>query len=153
MNILETAIKTVRISEDIDIIRLYTDENMEIYVDEFCMTHAVANIIQNACDAVYASEKTKGRIIIEAFPEHEWVVIKITDNGIGIPKKNINNIFKEFYTSKSRGNNNWGLGLYYTYKVVKKHMGYISVESKKDVKTVFQIILPRWDKNARIRKR
>ena len=64
----------------------------------------------------------------------------------------INNIFKEFYTSKSRSHNNWGLGLYYTYKVVKKHMGYISVESKPGIKTMFQIILPRWDKNAKIRK-
>ena len=64
----------------------------------------------------------------------------------------INNIFKEFYTSKSRSNNNWGLGLYYTYKVVKKHMGYVSVESKVGVKTTFQIVLPRWNKKARIRK-
>ena len=152
LEILEAAINTVRIDKNIDIIREYTDDDMDIYADEFCMTHALANIIQNASDAVAAAERENGKIIIEVFPEQEWIVIKITDNGIGISKKNINNIFKEFYTSKSRSHNNWGLGLYYTYKVVKKHMGYISVESKLGTKTMFQVILPRWDKNAKMRK-
>ena len=152
LEIVESAINKVRINKNIKIIRNYSDDDMDIYADEFCMTHALSNIIQNASDAVTAAERENGRITIEVFPEQEWIVIKITDNGLGIPRNNINNIFKEFYTSKSRSNHNWGLGLYYTYKVVKKHMGYISVESKVGIKTVFQIILPRWDKKSRIRK-
>ena len=152
LEIVEAAINTVRVGRNINIVRNYTDDDMDIYADEFCMTHALANIIQNASDAVIAAERENGEIVIEVFPEQEWIVIKITDNGIGISKKNINNIFKEFYTSKSRSNNNWGLGLYYTYKVVKKHMVYISVESKLNTKTMFQVILPRWDKNAKMRK-
>ena len=152
IEILESAINKARTDKNINIIRRYSDDDMDIYADEFCMTHALANIIQNASDAVALAGREDGEIIIEAFPEQEWILIKITDNGTGIPKKDINNIFKEFYTSKSRSNNNWGLGLYYTYKVVKKHMGYVSVESKVGVKTTFQIVLPRWNKKARIRK-
>jgi len=150
--ILESAVNKVRIGKNIKIVRKYSDEDMHIYVDIFCMTHALSNIIQNASDAIVASERDNGEIIIEVFPEQEWILIKITDNGVGIPRKDINNIFKEFYTSKSRSNNNWGLGLYYTYKVVKKHMGYISAESKLGTKTTFQIVLPRWSRKTRMRK-
>lgn len=67
-----------------------------------------------------------------------FVRIKITDTGCGIPKKNLNKIFDPFFTTKSSGT---GFGLTSTYSIIKKHKGYIRVDSNEDTGTTFEIYL------------
>jgi len=75
----------------------------------------------------------------------KYIRISVTDQGIGISGKHLSNIFDPFFTTKQKGS---GIGLTTTYSVIKKHDGYISVESKLGIGTTFYIYLPASDKNV-----
>jgi CheY-like chemotaxis protein len=68
-----------------------------------------------------------------------YIRIAFKDQGIGIPKDNINKIFDPYYTTKNSGS---GLGLTMTYAVIQRHGGLITVESEKGKGTIFYIYLP-----------
>ncbi len=87
----------------------------------------------------------KGSITIEAKKEGDFVLINITDTGIGIPKDKIKNLFKKFYqvdASLGRRYGGSGLGLSITKQLVKLHGGKISVQSKEGGGTTFSFTLP-----------
>ncbi len=69
----------------------------------------------------------------------DFVRITIADSGEGISEKNLENIFDPFFTTKEGGS---GLGLPTSHSIIKKHNGYIEVESQEKVGTVFHIYLP-----------
>ena len=69
----------------------------------------------------------------------QYFVIKISDNGEGIPAEKISYIFEPFFTNKDKGT---GLGLSMVYRIVKIHAGGIYVESKEGAGTDFYISLP-----------
>jgi PAS domain S-box-containing protein len=71
--------------------------------------------------------------------EGNYIVISITDTGIGIPLSIINRIFDPFFTTKQNGN---GLGLATCYSIIKKHDGIIHVESELGKGSTFFIYLP-----------
>lgn len=71
--------------------------------------------------------------------EGNYIVISVTDTGIGIPPSIINRIFDPFFTTKQNGN---GLGLATCYSIVKKHDGIIHVESELGKGSTFFIYLP-----------
>ncbi|WAC14449.1 sensor histidine kinase [Dyadobacter pollutisoli] len=107
----------------------------------------VLNLTNNACYAV--NEKRKQEIesydpvieIITLKQDHE-VVIRVCDNGIGIPEEIVSKLFDAFFTTKPQGKGT-GLGLALTYtSVVNTHKGQISVTSVFGEKTEFKIILP-----------
>jgi len=68
------------------------------------------------------------------------LVLKVEDNGTGIPAKNIHKIFQTFFTNKQTGEAT-GLGLSLGYDIVKAHQGELKVESTEGEKTVFTIEL------------
>ncbi len=139
--VIEEALATVKVPDNIEIIKKYNPENITMIADSYYMVEALSNIIRNAVEAIQKKNK-KGIIVLKSDIDAEWVVIEIADNGIGMNKKNINKIFKPFYTTKSRISN-WGIGLSYTSKIIKQHMGYIFIESNENVGTSFYIHLPR----------
>jgi len=69
------------------------------------------------------------------------VVIKVTDNGNGIPQNIVDKIFQPFFTTKPTGQGT-GLGLSLSYDIVKAHSGEISVETKHGEGSKFIILLP-----------
>ena len=69
------------------------------------------------------------------------VMIKVTDNGNGIPKNIIDKIFQPFFTTKPTGQGT-GLGLSLAYDIVKTHGGELKVETKENEGTAFIIQLP-----------
>jgi signal transduction histidine kinase len=73
--------------------------------------------------------------------ENEKVVIKVIDNGFGIPQSSVDKIFQPFYTTKPPGQGT-GLGLSLSYDVIKAHDGTIKVETKENEGTVMIIELP-----------
>jgi len=141
IRILEDVITYLDFQDDIKIKRIYEESDIMVIADSYFIRDAFANIVQNGIEAIKQS-KRKGIITLEVRAEYEWVIIRIGDNGIGIKPKDIKHIFKNFYTTKSRMNN-WGIGLSFVFKIIKMHMGYISLESKYDVGTTFQVLLPR----------
>jgi signal transduction histidine kinase len=74
-------------------------------------------------------------------PEGDWLVIKVTDTGVGIPPENTRHIFEPFFTTKPVGQGT-GLGLAQAYGIVKQHGGYIDVHSQLGRGTSFSIFLP-----------
>jgi len=98
---------------------------------------AILNILLNGTEAVKKNQK--GIIEIKTEKDENNIIIKIKDNGPGMPEEEINKILNPFYTSKEKGT---GLGLYITYKLVKKYNGEIKIESKAGEGTEFTLTFP-----------
>jgi signal transduction histidine kinase/CheY-like chemotaxis protein len=74
-------------------------------------------------------------------PGGEYALIRVEDNGVGIPENILQRIFDPFFTTKEVGKGT-GLGLSMVYGIVKQHNGIISVESETNRGTTFSIYLP-----------
>ena len=98
---------------------------------------AILNILLNGIEAI--GKNRSGIIEIKTEKDKNNIIIKIKDNGPGMPEEVVNKMLKPFYTSKEKGT---GLGLYITHKLVKKYNGEIKIESKKGEGTEFTLIFP-----------
>ncbi|MCP4723345.1 MAG: response regulator [Desulfobacteraceae bacterium] len=73
----------------------------------------------------------------------KYIKLSFKDNGIGIPKQNINKIFNPYFSTKGRGvEKAQGLGLAICHSIITRHNGLITVESEPDAGAVFLIYLP-----------
>lgn len=79
------------------------------------------------------------------FTEGKYIKISIIDQGIGIAEEHLPYIFDPYFTTKVTGN---GLGLATSYAIIKKHSGYIEVQSQPNVGTVIDIYLPAKEETA-----
>jgi two-component system, cell cycle sensor histidine kinase and response regulator CckA len=85
-------------------------------------------------------EVNSGSILKASTPgKGNYVKISVKDQGSGIPKEYLSKIFDPYFTTKEKGS---GLGLATSYSIIKKHGGYISVESEVGVGTTFYVYLP-----------
>jgi signal transduction histidine kinase len=81
----------------------------------------IENLVKNAIDAM----KGKGNLDLVMEQEGDWLKIKVSDTGNGIPKNQFKTIFEPGFTTKKRG---WGLGLSLTKRIVEEyHKGFIKV--------------------------
>ena len=94
------------------------------------------NIIDNAVDAM----KGKGELRLKTFLEGDCAVVEIGDNGPGIPADVQSHIFEPFFTTKGVGDGT-GLGLDTALRIVRKHRGSITVNSRPG-DTRFEVRLP-----------
>jgi signal transduction histidine kinase len=95
-----------------------------------------ANLIDNALDAIPDS----GRVEVTASREDRKVVVRVIDNGAGIPAQVRERIFDPFFTTKPMGQGT-GLGLDIVRRLVRHNDGEISVESQPG-RTQFRVALP-----------
>ncbi len=102
------------------------------------LQQVLLNLINNALDAM---EKSGGALSVSAQREDDNFVIKVSDNGPGIPKDTLSQIFDPFFTTKP-GDKGTGLGLSICYGIIKKMDGEITVESAVGEGTTFHISLP-----------
>lgn len=119
-----------------------------VEVDEGQINQVVNNLIINADQAMPDGGSIKisaENIAIDPRPSNHplqsghYVKITIIDQGIGIPEENLPYIFDPYFTTKETGS---GLGLAASYAIIKKHDGYLEVESVQEVGTTFSIYLP-----------
>ena len=114
-------------------------------IDEFsaCDAHVMVNpslfewVLENLCKNAVDAMEGGGTITIKAFASQR-VIIDVTDTGKGIEKKNIKNVFRPGFTTKTRG---WGLGLSLAKRIVEEyHHGKIHVlKSEVGKGTTFRI--------------
>lgn len=109
-------------------------------IDPEQLKEVIVNIIINACEAI----KHDGQIIIseeERFvhPLEKVAIIRIMDDGPGIPDNIQSEIFNPFFTTKDHGT---GLGLSISYNIIAGHGGWLDVSSKKGQGAAFVITLP-----------
>ena len=74
-------------------------------------------------------------------PADRYVVLSVSDTGVGIPEEIQRKIFEPFYTTKERGKGT-GLGLAMVYGVITEHKGFVTVQSKVNQGTTFTVYLP-----------
>ncbi|HKL33029.1 MAG TPA: HAMP domain-containing sensor histidine kinase, partial [Tangfeifania sp.] len=112
-----------------------------ISADKFHFNNLILNILENS---VKYCEK-KPRILVELQQEKGHVVIRFTDNGIGIPKKHRRKIFKRFYrvpTGNVHNVKGFGLGLDYVQKIAKAHGWKIKVDENPTGGSIFTLNIP-----------
>ncbi|KER09187.1 MAG: hypothetical protein HY22_13005 [[Candidatus Thermochlorobacteriaceae] bacterium GBChlB] len=97
------------------------------------------NLIGNAIHAV--EEKPEGKVHVQTALEEGDVVVRVIDNGKGIPKQVQKKIFDPFFTTKPVGKGT-GLGLSICYSIVQKHSGKLYFETEEGVGTTFIVRIP-----------
>ncbi len=120
-------ISVIRSFEEIPRIPCYSNQ----------LTQTFMNIITNASEAI----KDKGTITIQTTREKDSILIRISDNGVGIEEENLAKIFNPGFTTKGVGVGT-GLGLSISYRIIKAHKGAIEVRSKVGKGTDFILTLP-----------
>lgn len=124
------------------------------YIDQF-YTHfdhdKIERILFNLLSNAFKFTPEGGKISLELdklpnkSDQRTWIMIKLSDSGIGIPEDKKEKIFENFFqnqTSSSIINHGSGIGLSITKEFVKMHGGTIEVESKPDKGTTFYVHLP-----------
>ncbi len=111
------------------------DDLPQVEVNPGGIRQIIINLLMNAKDAIQRS----GVVNIRLKRQDRFVQLEIEDNGRGIRKKDLKQIFNPFFSTKSKGS---GLGLYVVQKIVKEHQGAITVESKPGQGTKVVIKLP-----------
>ncbi len=118
-------------------------ENYFIWGNLNHLSQAVMNIVLNARDAIIEANRDEGKISIIIYKRDDKLIVKIRDNGCGIPEKYINKIFYPFFTTKDRPNKKGsGLGLSIVSRIIEQHNGTISVHSKEGEGSVFVMEFP-----------
>ena len=118
-----------------------------VEVDEGQMNQVINNLIINADQSmvdggiidVSIENLTVGPENEMSLTEGRYVKITIRDHGAGIPEQYLHRIFDPYFTTKQKGS---GLGLASVYSIIRYHDGYIGVESKVGLGTMFQIYIP-----------
>ncbi|MCL2247432.1 MAG: HAMP domain-containing histidine kinase [Lentimicrobiaceae bacterium] len=116
-------------------------EHFTLNVDEMHIQNVIINLIENSIK--YSKEEPK--IAIKTENDKKNMLISVSDNGIGMSRKNFRHIYNEFYrvpTGNIHNQKGQGLGLVYVKKIVELHGGSIAVESELNKGTTFCITLP-----------
>lgn len=113
-----------------------------IRADEVHISNVLFNLIDNAIK--YTTETPL--IKIRTRNESKYLVIEIEDNGIGIKREDLSQIFEKFFrvhTGNRHDVKGFGLGLYYVKLIIESHKGKVEVKSTMDKGTTFIISLPK----------
>lgn len=109
-------------------------------VDGDKMRQVFLNLLRNAFEAVEEGGRISVALGSAAGPGGGAFVIRVSDNGCGIPEKDWENIFEPFFTTKSMG---FGLGLANARKIIEQHGGSVKVARKRGKGSAFVVTLPR----------
>lgn len=123
-----------RTSKKVEIVRHLPEHEIIVKMNASLFEWVIENLCKNAVDAM----EGKGKIELTLNDDANRVVIEVRDNGKGIRKKDIKNVFTPGFTTKKRG---WGLGLSLAKRIVEEyHKGRIFVKSTEIGKgTTFRI--------------
>lgn len=141
ISVLKDVIENIRLKHENVTVNIEADRDYEIETDTFHFTNLVYNLIDNSIK--YCEKQPE--IAIRITTENKILRIDFKDNGIGIPSKNINDIFDKFYripNSRSNEVNGFGLGLYYVKKICKLQHWKIKATNNPDQGITISILIP-----------
>ncbi len=132
---------------------------LDLHPDPLCimgspvhLSKALMNLVSNAAEAM----QDGGTISISTENQHIWestheslpldkgdyVLLKVSDAGVGIAKSDLSRIFEPFFTKKKMGRSGTGLGMAVVWGTVKDHRGHIELDSVIGAGTQFSLYLP-----------
>lgn len=129
------------------------DQNLPNILGSSIHLHkTLMNLVSNAAEAM----PDGGKVVVSTRSEHtgyrpglfenieegDYVVLNISDTGMGIPPGDIEKIFEPFYTKKVLGRSGTGLGMAVVWNIIKDHRGYIEAESVMGKGTTFTLYFP-----------
>ena len=129
-----------------EIVRDYSIKSIWVEIDPDKMTQVLDNILNNAIK--YSPDG--GKITVSMKTTETQLIISISDEGLGIPKKDLPLIFDRFYRvdkARSRAQGGTGLGLAIAKEIIKQHKGFIWAKSEYGKGSTFTIVLP-YDKDT-----
>lgn len=123
------------------------DDLWTVSADEGQINQVISNIVINAKQAmpeggavrISCRNVSVGAETSLPLKEGRYVMTTIEDHGTGIPEAHLQKIFDPYFTTKEMGK---GLGLAICYSIIRRHGGYISVESRLGSGTAFHVYLP-----------
>ena len=128
--------------QPIRFIRDFQKETGEFEADPGVLSSALVNILENAVEACLEDKsKADHEVVFSVKEEGDAVLFRIADNGVGMDRETMDNMFTLFFSSK--GSRGTGLGLFISNEIVQQHGGFIKVESAPGRGTEFKITIPR----------
>lgn len=128
---------------------VYTQERLSVELPEKVMVQAdptlLSRLIQNLIENGFKYGKPGGRVWISAGASEDEVLLRVRDDGIGIPPEQQDKIWQRFYqVDTSRGDEGGaGLGLAMVQQIARIHGGYMTLKSEPDVGSEFTLHLPK----------
>ena len=107
-----------------------------VQADANLLQQALVNVVLNAIEATASG----GQVRVSPAATRSEVVIRVSDTGSGIPRANLEQVFKPFFTTRPQGGT--GLGLSITREIVERHGGTVRIESMEAVGTTVEIAIP-----------
>jgi len=137
LKLLETDVEKKRIK----VVKEYPDNPPLIFINDNELLEAFVNVFLNAIQSMSAGGELRVELkrYYDKQREDSYLQICIADQGIGVPKENLNRIFERYYTTKEGGS---GLGLSIVERIIKAHNGFWKVESQLKKGTKFFIYFP-----------
>ncbi len=140
------------VGEKIDLNVTHSPDLRPVRADKRQLEQVMMNLVVNARDAMPEGGEIRIETLVTTLetplerdravvPRGDYVQIRVTDEGIGIPSEKLPKIFEPFFTSKPQGEGT-GLGLSTAYGIIKQTGGFIFADSVVGQGTVFTIYLP-----------
>ena len=146
----------------VDVVQEIPQDLPQVKGDSNQLADSLFNLVTNAYDAIQKKAEMiqekqiapsskdpvpyRGRIRfrarVEPAGQKSWVVLEVDDNGIGITKEELENLFVPFFTTKATAEKGTGLGLYVIQRILQQHGGAITAHSIYGVETTFTLKVP-----------
>ena len=146
VNVNELLAETARLvrnglyEKQIELVEEYDPEAGTLMLDEAAINRCLLNLISNAADAIDSGRDGRITLTTHIDPQAGEVEVRVADNGSGIAKDMIPQIFDVFFSTK--GSQGTGLGLSVTKKIIEEHGGTIEAASQEGTGSTFSIRLP-----------
>lgn len=151
VDVVEDSARVVLANSDIKWDLTVPDDLRPVYADQGQLGQVFRNMLVNAREAMPQGGRIG--IIVRNVAAHEvrgllpeakeYVKVSIGDRGCGIPRQQVLQIFNPYFTTKEVGSRRGtGLGLSMSYAIIRKHGGYVSVDSQEGLGTTFHIYVP-----------
>ncbi|HEX3156419.1 MAG TPA: ATP-binding protein, partial [Candidatus Angelobacter sp.] len=120
--------------------KLHLGDVPRVTADPVLLRRVIENLVLNAIDAMPQGGTLTFRTLTSS--DDRFAILELADTGTGLTAEECERLFTPYYTTKQHGT---GLGLAIAQSVISDHRGRITVSSRKDQGTTFQVEMPVWD--------